>query len=56
MLEAIRDTVHPKARTVHIGFENAEVMKEWADAVQLCIDFKHWQRLYIEINKKPPSK
>lgn len=47
VLEAIKETVFAKQKTVHIGFDSAEQMKEWADAIQVCIDYKHWQRIYI---------
>lgn len=56
VLEAIKSTVNVKAKTVHIGFQNLEVMKQWAEAVQLCIDYRHWKRLYIQVYKKPPPQ
>ena len=42
MLESINDKVNSKAKTVHIGFSNFDLMIEWGNAIQLCIDYKHW--------------
>ena len=56
VLEAINNKAHEKAKTVHIGFEDVDTLVKWSDAIQICIDYKHWQRIYIEMVKAPPPR
>ena len=52
VLEAINDTVIEKAKTVHIGFKKSEDLQKWAENIQLCIDYRHWERLYKSLTGK----
>ena len=46
VLEAINSRTHEKAKTVHIGFQNMEELKKWPEPIQICIDYRHWLRIY----------
>jgi hypothetical protein len=49
VLEAICATVEEKSKTVHFGFKMEDQKRLWVSLVELCIDFKHWQRIYTQM-------
>ena len=56
VLEAIRKHVHDKAKTVHIGFADLDELIKWSNAVQLCIDYRHWEKIYADLKKTSPPR
>lgn len=46
VLEAINDTVLDKVKSVHVGFKDATQLKIWAENIQLCIDYRQWEKVY----------
>lgn len=56
VIQACKPTVNHKFRTVHLGFDTVDQMQLWAEAVQLCMDFKFWQKIYVDIYHQLPPK
>ena len=32
---------------MHIGFKESDEMKMWSENIQVCIDYRHWERIFM---------